>query len=374
MRMMRRRMREHATSIPDYMFLGSLLCIVIFGFVMLASASSDLAELRFHDSYHYLKRQFINGLGLGLPGFLFGYLIPYRRLQKAAKFLLLAAIGCTLLVFTPLGLTIKGATRWIDLGIFSFQPGELLKFAFPLYVASWLANNPKRSASFTEGFLPLLVLMGFVAFILLLQPATTTAAIILASAVIIYFISGARIRFFPLLVACGALAFAVLILMAPYRMERVKTFFNPEKSDALGEGYHARQAETAIGSGGLWGVGYGKSATKLRYLPEPIGDSMFAVVGEELGFVGSSALLFFFFAYIYRGFMIAKESSDSFGRLLAAGFTSIIGVQMFINVGAISGAFPLTGVPLPFMSFGGTSLAVFLTMAGVIMNISKYRK
>jgi len=195
---MRRRSREHPTSPTDHVFFGALLCIVIFGFVMLASASSDLAQLRFQDSYYYLKRQFINGLGFGLPGFLLGYFLPYRRWQGVATFFLFATIGLTLLLFTPLGLTIKGATRWLDFGFFSFQPGELLKITFPLYVASWLSKNLKRATSFTQGFLPLSILMGFVAFILLLQPATTTAAIILTSALCVYFVSGARLRFFPL--------------------------------------------------------------------------------------------------------------------------------------------------------------------------------
>ena len=372
--MRRRRSLEQPTSPPDYVFFGALLCIVIFGFVMLASASSDIAQLRFGDSYYYLKRQAINGLGLGLPGLLLGYFFFYRRLQRFAIFFLVLGIGCTLLVFTPLGFSTKGATRWLDFVAFSFQPGELLKFVFPLYVASWLSQNAKRAKSFLQGFLPLLILMGFVAFILLLQPSTTTAAIILFSAVAVYFAAGARFRFFPLLGVVAVAALAFLITFAPYRLERVKTFFYPEEADALGEGYHRAQAEIAVGSGGLFGVGYGKSTTKLNYLPEPIGDSMFAVIAEELGFLGASALLFLFFVLMYRGFMIAKDASDMFGRLLVTGFTSVIGIQAFINIGAISGAFPLTGVPLPFMSFGGTSLAVFLVMAGVIMNVSRYRK
>lgn len=372
--MRRRRSLEEPTSPPDYVFLGALLCVVIFGFVMLASASSDIAQLRFGDSYYYLKRQALNGLGLGLPGFLLGFFFLYRRLRPLAIFLLFASVGATLLVFTPLGVSVKGATRWLDLGFFSFQPAELLKLTFPLYVASWISTNVRRGTSFFEGFVPFLILMGFVAGILLLQPSTTTAAIILVAAVFVYFASGARFHFFPLLGASAILAFVLLITFTPYRMERVRTFLHPEEADPLGEGYHVSQSQTAIGSGGLGGVGYGRSTTKLRYLPEPIGDSIFAVIAEELGFVGASSLLFLFFVIIYRGFMIARHAPEPFARLLVIGFISVIGIQTFINVGAVSGVFPLTGVPLPFVSFGGTSLAVFLIMAGVIINISRYRK
>lgn len=362
------------TSPPDYVFIGALILIVLFGFVMLASASSDIAKLRFNDSYHYLKQQIVNGLGVGLVGLLFASFLFYRRWERLAMPILGISILFLLLVFTPLGFSAKGSARWVDLGFVVFQPGELLKLTFLLYLALWISKNAKRGSSLSEGFLPLLVLMGVVGFLLIEQPSTTTAVVILLASIAMYYAAGARFRFLALMGCIGVLGFSLLIYFTPYRFQRILTFLQPEKVDVLGEGYHISQSLTAIGSGGLFGVGYGNSTTKLFSLPEPIGDSIFAVIAEELGFVGASALLFLFFVLVVRGFMIARQAPDLFAKLLALGFSSLIAIQVFINVGAISGVLPLTGVPLPFISFGGTALAVFLTMSGIIINVSRYRR
>ena len=362
------------TSLPDYVFLGTALLILVFGFVILTSASSDLGAFRFGDGYFYLKRQILNGLSIGLAGFLLGAFVCYRRWERAALPFLILSVVLLLLLFTPLGLSTKGATRWLDFGLFSFQPSEILKLTFIMYVASWVGRHARRRESFIEGFLPLCALFGGVGILLLLQPATTTTVIILLSAILVYFAGGAKIRYLGLMGLIGALVFSGIILVTPYRLERVKTFFEPEVVDALGAGYHREQALTAIGSGGVFGVGYGDSTTKLYYLPEPIGDSVFAVLAEEMGFVGSSFLLLLFFVLIFRGFMIARNVKDDFGRLVVLGFVGVIGFQVFVNVGAISGVLPLTGVPLPFVSFGGSALAVFMTIGGIIFNISRYRR
>lgn len=362
------------TSPPDYLYIGAVTAITLFGFVMLASASSDLASARFGDSYYYLIHQFLNGLVPGLIGFALGISIYYHRWEKTALVLLVINIILLILIFTPLGVSTKGASRWLSIGGLSLQPGELLKLTFITYLASWLGKNQKRTKSFTEGFVPFLVFVGVIGLLLVKQPSTTIAAITMGAALIIYFVAGARLRFIIGLAALGIASVALLIAVTPYRFERVRTYLNPSSADALGEGYHRAQAMTAVGSGGLMGVGYGKSTTKLKYLPEPIGDSIFAVIAEELGFIGAVSLLAFYAIITLRGLAIAAAAPDLFGRLIATGFSAIIGLQAFVNIGAVSGILPLTGVPLPFVSYGGTALAVFLTMSGIIINISRYRK
>jgi cell division protein FtsW len=358
---------------PDYAFIIIVGVLIIFGLVMLASASSDLAKEKFGDSYFYLKHQIIFGLSFGVIGFLIASFLYYHRFQKMALIMLLANIALLILTLTPLGMNAKGASRWLEIGGFSFQPAEFLKFTLMVYIASWISKNKSRIKSFSKGLLPFLIILGSVTFLLVIQPSTTMAVILLVAAGLTYFTSGAKIKFVIGLILIGLLSFALMVYITPYRMQRVTTFLNPN-TDALDEAYHINQSLIAIGSGGITGVGYGQSTTKLNYLPEPIGDSIFAVIGEELGFVGSSAVIFLFIAFAWRGLAIAKKTPDIFGRLLVIGFTSVIVVQTIINMGAISEFLPLTGIPLPFVSYGGTALAISMVMVGTIVNISKYRK
>jgi len=348
--------------------------------VMLSSASSDLGKIKFNDTYYYLKHQLLYGLSLGILGFLAASLIYYRWWQKLAVPLLLLSLLALLLVFTPLGFSHAGSSRWLNLGPLSVQPAEFLKFTFIVYLAAWLSSKKERSGyrqtNILSGYLPFLIISGLVAFLILKQPSTTTVVIIMASGLLVYFTSGARLSFVLGTIFLGLIALILIISLTPYRLERVetyiKTFFGPEIADSQSQGYHLEQAQMAIGSGGLWGVGFGKSTTKFKYLPEPISDSIFAVIAEELGFVGAIILIGIFILLFIRGIMIAKNSRDQFAKLTVIGFVLIITIQAFINVAAISGLLPLTGVSLPFISYGGTSLAIFLTMAGVIVNISKY--
>ncbi len=360
------------TSSPDFAFLSLLIILVIFGLVMLTSASSDLAKTRLGDSLYYLKHQLITGLLVGIVGFLVGFFLFYRRWANLAIILLILNIIFLILVFTPFGIEAKGANRWLGYGSFSFQPGELLKLSFLIFLAFWISKSQTRGKSASQGLLPFLFLIGIVVGLLLLQPATTTAVLIAASAAIMYFIGGAKIKFLIALVLLGILIFTIVVSLTPYRMERIKSFLDRE-TNKLDEGYQINQTLIAIGSGGLTGTGFGKSNIKM-HLPEPLGDSIFAVIAEELGFIGSALLIIIFLLFIWRGFKIAKASPDNFSRLLAIGFSSLIGLQTFINIGAMTGIIPLTGVPLPFISYGGTALVVFLTMSGIMLNISKYRK
>lgn len=368
--------RPRATSAPDIIFIIVLIVLVAAGFVMLASASSDKALRDFGDSYYFLKKQIINGFLIGFVGFITTAFVFYRKLAKFSLIFLLISLVFLILVFTPLGVHKLGASRWIDIAGFTFQPGEALKFTFILYLASWISNDKKRASSLFEGLLPFLMIVGVTTALLVMQPSTTIAAIILFAAGVTYFSGGAKMRLFIMAILIFFIAFGFLIFFSSYRyrIQRIMTFLNPNEADSLAAGYHRNQALIAIGSGGLWGVGYGKSTTKLSYLPEPYGDSIFAVLAEELGFIGSSILILLFVILIVRGFLIARQASDTLGKLLVVGFTSIIGIQAFVNIGAISGVLPLTGVPLPFISYGGTALAVFLTISGVIVNVSRYRR
>ncbi|TSC51830.1 MAG: Uncharacterized protein LiPW41_777 [Parcubacteria group bacterium LiPW_41] len=374
-----KKIRIPKSSSPDFVFLGFLIVIIIFGLVILTSASSDLAKTETGDSMYFLKHQITNGLSVGIIGFLIGYFLYYRVWEKISIPLLVLGIILLCLVFTPLVDVQKGGARWVDFKVFKFQPGEFIKLAFLVYLSAWVGKNQERSKSFISGFIPFSLLVGAVMILLILQPATSTAALVFFSSLITYFIAGAKPKFFIGMILIGVVSLGVLIFGVKnesgenYRLKRVTTFLHPE-SDPLGKGWHINQALNAIGSGGVFGVGFGKSTSKLHFLPEPIGDSIFAVIAEELGFIGAIGFLIFFLAFLWRGFRIATRAPDSFGKYLVVGFMSILGLQTFVNIAAISGVIPLTGVPLPFVSYGGTALAVFLTMAGIIANVSKYKR
>lgn len=365
--------KKNRNENPDYLFLLTFGVILVFGLVVLSSASSDLGKIKFDDTYYYLKHQAAYGLSFGLVGFCVTYFIYYKHYKKVALWLLLLSILIlAVMLFTPLGRTLGGSTRWLSLGLFTLQPSELLKVTFIIYLAAWLSRpGTNRKNNFVSGLLPFLLLVGLVASMLILEPATSTVVILLCSALIVYFMSGAKFTYIALTVLIGAVGLAGLIYVTPYRFERFTSFLSPDQ-DIEGRGFHLSQALITIGSGGLTGVGYGQSANKYNYLPESIGDSIFAIIAEEFGFVGAAGLIFAFFILLLRGFLIARNVRDEFGKLLMVGLLCLIGIQVFVNIGAISGLLPITGVTLPFISYGGTSLAVLMTTVGIMANISKY--
>jgi cell division protein FtsW len=357
---------------PDYFLFSVVLLLVVLGLVILASASSDLGKIRFNDSYYYLKHQILSGFLPGLAGFLFALFIHYQRFRKFAFAFLIANLILLVLVFTPLGITQGGASRWLHLGPVTFQPAELLKITYVLYLAAWLANpRQNRAGRVGEGLVPFFVISGIIAALLLVQPATSIVIILLVTGGIIYFLSGARLSHILLAAVLAVLAIAVIIWSSPYRLQRIMTFLD-RSQDTHGAAYQINQSLIAIGSGGLSGVGYGQSTSKVSYLPAPLDDSIFAIAAQELGFIGASAIVTLFGLLVFRMLWIARRLRDRFGQLILIGFGSIIALQSTVNMGAISGLIPLTGVPLPFVSFGGTSLAVFLLMSGIALNISKY--
>ncbi len=338
---------------------------------MLASASSDLGKQLFNNSYYYLEHQLEFGLTVGLAGFLVAYFVPYYKFKNIAFVLLLVSMAALVLVFTPLGTAASGSTRWLRLGPLSFQPAELMKFTYIMYLAAWLSNSKKRATDFQSGLLPFAVISGLIAVLLVFQPATSTVAILLCSGLVVYFVSGAPLKYILGIIAIAVAGVAILVVATPYRLARVTGFLNQSKN-TQGQNYQLNQALIAIGSGGLTGQGYGQSATKDSYLPAPIDDSIFAVVAEELGFIGAGALVALFAIVTFRMFWLAKRAGDRFGQLILIGFGTVIALQAFVNMASISGVIPLTGVPLPFVSYGGTALAVFITMGGISLNVTRY--
>lgn len=359
---------------PDYLVLSCALLLILFGLVMIASASSNLGKTQFNDSYYYLKHQIYYGLSLGIVGFFVASKINYSFYKTRIFSVGFLVFSCILLVlvFTPLGLTSGGATRWLDLGPFSFQPAELLKLSLVIYLASWLSKKDMRQKNIVQGLVPFAAVLSVVSALLILQHSTSPVAILLLVALIMYFISGAKLKYLGGIIIAALVATVLIVIVSPYRAQRVMTFLNPE-ANPTSSGYHLIQAKTAIGAGGLTGAGYGQSTVKYN-LPEPTGDSIFAVIGEEFGFIGALVLLGLFAFLVIKIFLIARATADPFGRLLLIGFGSIIGIQTFVNIGAMTGVIPLTGTPLPFISYGGTNLAVFMTMMGIVANISKQNK
>ncbi len=365
------RNRVGAAHEPDYFFLAVTFALLVFGLAMLASASSNLGKSQFNNSYYYLEHQLLYGLSLGVAGFAVGYFVPYQKFKKIALPLLVVSIVSLALVFTKLGSTINSTNRWLRFGPLSFQPAELMKLAYLIYLAAWLANTKiKRETDLQSGFLPFLAISGLIALLLFLQPATSTVAILLGSGLVVYFVSGAPLKYVFGTIGIGLLAVGLLILVTPYRRARITGFLN-QGTNAQGQNFQLNQALIAIGAGGVTGQGYGQSTTK-SILPDTIDDSIFAVIAQELGFIGAGTLIALFCMYTFRLYWLARRLGDKFGRFLLIGFGTVIALQAFVNMASISGVIPLTGVPLPFVSYGGTALAVFLTMSGVALNVSRY--
>ncbi len=358
----------------DHIFLFILGCLIFFGLAMLASASAVMSYEDFGSSYGYLKHQVLLALLPGIFLFFIASKIRYTYFRKLSIFFLIFTMLLLFLLFLPgIGFETKGAARWIQVGSLTFQPSELLKLTFILYLAAWLESRKNNLDSFSEGLMPFLVICSIIAVLLISQPDLGTLVVVLTIGAVIYFVGGGRISHLLISGVVGLIAVAILIYSDQYRLNRWTAFLNPE-IDPLGTAYQINQALIAIGSGGLFGLGFGMSKQKYNYLPEPMGDSIFAVTAEELGFVGSLVLLFLFLALVWRGLKIAKQASTTFGMLVSVGVMSWISIQAIVNIGAISGLLPLTGITLPFISYGGSSLIVLLTAVGIVYNISKDKK
>lgn len=350
----------------DRWLVAVTFVLALIGIVMVYNSSVAIALRDFSDQYHFVREQG-QWLVLGLVALGIFSRIPYVTWYKLAFPFLLGTIGLLIAVFIPgFGVNALGAHRWLNFGFFVVQPAEIAKLVMTMYLSAWFTSHEKgRLGAF-------LLLLGMVVGLVVIEPDLGTGTVILSTAIALYFYSGAPMVQFALLVPVVLSALAALALTSPYRFRRLTTFFNPE-SDPLGASYQIRQAILALGSGGLFGVGLGKSRQKFEYLPEANTDSIFAIIGEEAGFIGAVAVVGLFAFLIWRGFRIARRAPDAFGRMLALGITTSIGVQAAINMGAIVALIPLTGVTLPLISYGGSSLVITLSAIGILLNISRHR-
>jgi len=358
----------------DRPFLFATIALAGIGFTIFISASLGLLARSGAQFGPIAFNQTFFGLILGTIAGIFASRINYRFWRQYAFYFFLASIVLSLLVFVPgLGFSHGGATRWISIGSLTFQPSEILKIGFIIYFAAWLSGIKERVKTFKFGVLPFIILVALVGALLLAEPDTDTFLVITAAGLAMFIVEGARAKHIVGLAICTVALVGVLAFSRPYVMSRINTFLNPT-SDPLGASYQIKQSLIAIGSGGISGRGFGQSVQKFNFLPEPIGDSIFAVASEEFGFIGTTFLIIVFFFFGYRGFLIAMRAPDVFSRAIVVGIISMILVQSFLNIGAMLGLLPLSGIPLPFVSHGGTALLFTLVETGIILNISRYQR
>lgn len=357
----------------DKIFLWITAILVVVGlFVFLSASFSAFGNM---DKF---KGVLFNQLVLGLLGglvFMFITMhIPLEFYKKYSLWFYVVGVICLLLVFIPsIGISHGGARRWISVFGISFQPVELAKYVTVIYVAAWLSYAKQKIQTFSQGLIPFMIIIGVVGALLLAQPDTDSFLIILLACMVMYFVSGARWRDIGIMLLVGAIAGGALIAMRPYLLSRIQVFLDPSR-DALGSSYQVQQQLIAVGSGQLTGRGFGQSIQKFKYLPEPLGDSIFSVVGEEFGFIGSVVIIIIYLLFFLRGIMISIRTKDSFGKLLVLGIVCLIVFQSYLNIASNIAVFPLGGLPLIFMSHGGTALAFALGAIGIVLGISQGAK
>ncbi|PYZ93240.1 stage V sporulation protein E [Salipaludibacillus keqinensis] len=356
---------------PDFLLFVVTLILVIIGSTMVYSASAVWAEYRFQDPYFFLKRQLI----FVVVGFISMFVmvqVDYWRLKRLANIILIVCFALLVIVLIPgVGLVRGGAQSWLGVGAFSIQPSEFMKLAMILFLAKYISENQKYITTWKKGLLPVFSLV-FVAFgLIMLQPDLGTGAVMVMTCVLLIFVAGARISHFLWLGGVGVAGFVGLIASAPYRLERISSFMDPWQ-DPLGSGFQIIQSLFAIAPGGILGLGLGHSRQKYFYLPEPQTDFIFAILAEELGFVGGTFVLVCFAILLWRGLRIAIHAPDLYGTLFATGIIGMIAIQVMINIGVVIGLMPVTGITLPMLSYGGSSLTLMLTTIGVLLNISRH--
>lgn len=355
----------------DRFLLQIVAILIIVGLLMIDSAGIVYADVRFDDPHFFFKRQLL-GTALGFISMFIFSRIDYHFFRRWSFLIFVVSLGVLALVLIP-GIAIEsyGASRWLSLGPFSFQPSEMTKLTLILYVSAWCSSKGRKGVSdFNEGFLPFMVILFMACMLIVAQPDVGTTGMIAIIAISIFFLAGAQIQHIASIFGMGVVCLIILVLVAPYRLQRFTAFLNPEEH-AQGAAYQVYQALIAIGSGGIFGLGLGKSQQKALYLPEPVGDSIFAIIAEEIGFVGIFALLILFLLFASRGIKIARNAPDLFGCLIAGGIVTWIMGQAIMNIAGISGLVPLTGITLPFISYGGTSIVFVLTAIGILLNISR---
>ena len=358
----------------DFTLMISILLLVFIGIIMVFSSSWPDGLYKMNNGYYFLKKQLIAAT-LGLISMVFLMNFNYKNYFKLSRIILALSVISGLLILSPLGFETKGARRWIDLGFTTFMPSDLIKIGSIIFFAAFLAKHKDNIKDFKKGFLPAMAFVGLMSGLIMIQKDLGTTATLAISLVIMFFIAGSSLKHLSLVGAIG-LALGSFAMFQPfstnrYRYKRFTTFLDPF-ADKTGAGWQVVQSLYALGSGGLFGLGLGKSRQKFFYIPEPYNDFIFAIIGEELGFVGCATVILLYTILIWRGIKIALHARDFFGCLLAVGITSIITVQSLIHIAVVTSSMPTTGIPLPFVSYGGTSLIIYMAMAGILLNISRY--
>lgn len=360
----------------DFTLMISILLLTFIGIIMVFSSSWPEGLYQMEDGYHFLKKQLISaGIGLGVMFFLMNY--NYRKLYKYSRLILILSVFSGLLILTPLGKEVNGARRWVDLGLFSFMPSDIIKLGSILFFSAFLVKRQDKIKDFKAGFIPCIMVIGGISGLIIAQKDLGTTGTIAITLVIMLFVAGVKKSHLSLvgIVGSALLVLAVFQPFAPaderYRMRRVTTFIDPF-ADKAGAGFQVVQSLYSLGSGGLFGLGLGKSRQKFFYLPEAHNDFIFAIIGEELGFVGCVTVILLYTLLVWRGIKVALNAKDFFGCILAVGITTMIAVQSLIHIAVVTSSMPTTGITLPFISFGGTSLMMYMAMAGILLNISRH--
>ena len=364
----KRGMKTEFDSVVFY----TTMTLVFIGIIMVFSASYIQAAFKHHDAFYFLKRNVIYAV-LGFVGMMIMSRIEYTFWKKNATKIGIIAVVLLVLVLTPLGIEANGAKRWLGVGGATIQPAEIAKFACILITAKLIEKRYDNIKSLTKGVLPLLIVPGTFFILIMGQPNMSTAGTIILVTFVMLFVAGMNMKFVYTMIALGIAAFAGLVISAPYRLDRVTSFLDPFK-DPLGSGYQVIQSLYAIGSGGLFGLGLGKSKQKYFYIPEPQNDFIFAIIGEELGLIGCIVVMMLFLILVYRCIRIALKCSDIFSCMVVIGIGAQIGIQAALNIAVATSSMPATGVALPFISMGGTSLTILMGAVGIVLNISKHVK
>jgi len=354
----------------DFVLFTTIMTLLAIGVVMVFSASSYYAmhsPKTNYDTFYFLKKQGLWAF-ISITGMFITIKLDYHRLKKLILPVMLITIVLLIIVlFCP---AVNGATRWIPLGFASIQPSEIAKYVVVLYMAKSIENKGENIKSFCYGVLPYFMVSGFYAGMVLLEKNLSIAAVIMIVTIIMVFVGGVKGKHIVALIGSVGLLGVFFILVEPYRLKRLMSFRNPW-ADARGDGYQLIQSLLALGSGGIWGMSLGQSRQKCYYIPEPHNDFIFSVIGEELGLIGCTLIIIVFLIFIWRGIRIAINAKDTFGTLLAIGITAVIAIQAIINIAVVTGSMPVTGVPLPFISYGGSSLLINMVAMGVLLNISR---
>ena len=365
------------TGRVDPVLLTVSLVLVGIGILMVYSAGHVLSAKQYGTSYHYLKMQGI-ACFIGIVGMVVCTYIPFRFFEKYSTLLLFLSVVLLVLVFTPLGSSVRGAeggrfNRWIAVGGMQFQPVEFAKIALIIHMAHFLARNPEKIKSLFNGVMPNVLIIGLMFGLVAMQPDFGSAVLLAATACCLLFIGGIRVSHTLLLTGIGIALIAGFIISDPYRMTRVTDYWASVQSPNTA-GYQLGRSLNALAWGGLYGVGIDGSAAKIDYLPYPHTDFIFAVLGEEFGFIGTTVVVLLFMIFLWRGISIARRTDDRFGAIFATGLTIIIALQAFINIGVVTGLLPTKGITLPFLSYGGSSLVISLGCVGILLNISRSSK